>query len=333
MSHLSPSLASPSGLTVTAVPRVSVVIPAYNVAAFLPDTLDSVLAQTLPAFEILVVNDGSPDTPELERALAPYQHRIRYITQENRGLSGARNTGIRAATGDLIALLDGDDLWLPDYLARQTSFLTEHPELDLVYCNARFFGAGHIHDGLDYMTLCPSTGDPTAAALLSRSCHVFVSVLARASVLQQFLFDEALRSSEDYDCWLRLAAAGHRIGYHRDILVRYRKHAASLSADTTWMARSNLRVLHKSATLWAPDSTEGRLLAEATARKAAELDLILGKQALRHRDTTTAVTHLSAANRFYRTPKLRAILALLRYAPALVRAAFLLRGRLSRAHR
>ncbi len=317
----------------TPAPRVSVVIPAYNVATFLPGTLDSVLAQTLPAYEILVVNDGSPDTPALERALAPYQDRIRYLHHENRGSSAARNTGIRAATGNLIALLDGDDLWLPTYLATQTAFLAQHPELDLVYCNARFFGPGHIHDGLDYMTVCPSAGEPTAAALIARACHVFTSVLARASVLQELLFDEHLRHSEDYDLWLRLVGAGHRIGYHREILVRYRKHPTSLSADTTRMTRANLRVLQKSAGLWHPESTEGRLLAQATARKSAELDLLLGKQALAQRDIPSALTHFTAANRFYQTPKLRAIHALLRHAPALVRVAFLLRGRLSPAHR
>ncbi len=324
---------SPSAPIAAAVPRVSVIIPAYNVARFLPETLDSVLAQTLPAHEILVINDGSPDTPELEQVLTPYLSRIRYLVQENRGLSGARNTGIRAATGDLIALLDGDDLWLPNYLQSQTAVLAEHPELDLVYCNARFFGAGHIHDGIDYMTLCPSAGEPTAAALIARRCHVFVSVLARASVLRQVPFDEDLRSSEDFDCWLRLAAAGHRLGYHREILVRYRKHAASLSADTTGMARANLRVLRKATSLWPPNSTEASLLAEATARKAAELDTLLGKQALTAENIPAALTHLAAANTFYRSPKLRAVTLLLRHAPALVRTAFLLRARLSPAHR
>jgi len=321
-------------------PRVSVIIPAYNVARYLPETLHSALAQTVPPHEILIINDGSPDTPALEAALAPFlaelsvttPTRIVYLVQENRGLSGARNTGIRAATGDLIALLDGDDLWEPLYLERQLAHLAAHPELDVVYCNARFFGDS-IYAGQDYMTVCPSVGEPTSAALLTRTCHVFVSVLARAAALKQLEFDEALRSSEDFDCWLRLTAAGFRIGYHRDVLVNYRKHRASLSADPTWMAQSNLKVLRNAAILWPPDSTEGKLLAAATARKSAELSTIRGKQALANRDIPAAVTHLQAANDFYKSSKLRAILSALRTAPGLVRALFTLRGRVLRVHR
>ena len=118
--------------------RVSVVIPAYSVAGFLEETLQSVFAQTMQPFEILVINDGSPDSPALERMLAPYLDRIRYLVQENQGPSAARNRGLDAATGDLIAFLDGDDVWLPGYVAQQIEYLRAHPADDLVYCNAIF---------------------------------------------------------------------------------------------------------------------------------------------------------------------------------------------------
>jgi glycosyltransferase involved in cell wall biosynthesis len=117
------------------VERVSVIIPAYNVTPYIAETLNSVFAQTKSAFEVIVVNDGSPDTAELEEVLQPFRDRIVYPKQENRGLSGARNTGILAATEDLIALLDGDDLWMPRYLETQTQFLRSHPEY--VSCTAR----------------------------------------------------------------------------------------------------------------------------------------------------------------------------------------------------
>src|SRR5260370_36978455 len=126
--------------------RVSVIIPAYNVAPYIAETLESVFAQTKSAFEVIIVNDGSPDTEKLEGALPTFRDRILYLEQENRGLSGARNTGIRAAKGDLIALLDGDDLWMPKYIETQTEFLRRHPEYDLVYCNARHpFYVAHPH--------------------------------------------------------------------------------------------------------------------------------------------------------------------------------------------
>ena len=117
---------------------VSVIIPAYNAAPFIKQTLDSVFAQTYPHYQVIVVNDGSPDTPELEQVLAPYMHRVIYIKQENRGLAGARNTGLRAAIGSLTAFLDADDIWMQGYLEEQTRFIREHTEYDLVYCNARF---------------------------------------------------------------------------------------------------------------------------------------------------------------------------------------------------
>jgi len=95
-------------------PRVSVIVPAYNTAPFIAETLDSVFAQSMADFEVIVVNDGSPDTPALEQALLPYRARIRYIVQSNGGLSAARNTAIRASGSELVAFLDSDDVWEPD---------------------------------------------------------------------------------------------------------------------------------------------------------------------------------------------------------------------------
>src|SRR5215469_13878045 len=314
------------------MPSVSIIIPAYNAAPYIKETLESVFAQTYRNFEVIVVNDGSPDTPALEKVLAPYRANIVYLQQENRGLAGARNTGIRAATGDLVALLDADDIWMPDYLQVQAGYLKNHPEYDLVYCNARFFG-DHIHDGLEYMEVCDSVGEATASAIITRRCHVFVSVTARRSVLASLLFDETLRSCEDFDCWLRLTAAGHRIGYHRKILVRYRKHATSLSANTTNMAQYNIKVLSKALSLWPPDSREHEELLAAKAQKTAELETLKGKIALNEQRVPDAISHLQAANQYYKTAKLTAIITVLRVMPAPVRALYKLRGSIFRAHR
>jgi len=311
---------------------VSVIIPAYNAASYIKDTLDSVFAQTYRFFQVIVVNDGSPDTEALEEVLLPYRDRIVYIKQENRGLSGARNTGLRAAEGSMVALLDADDIWAPDYLEEQAKFLREHPEYDLVYCNARFFGDS-IYDGKEYMDLCRSDGEATSAAIISRRCHVFVSVTARTEVLKRFGFDESLRSCEDFDCWLRVTAAGHRIGYHRKILVRYRKHSASLSANPTRMADYNIRVLTNALTLWPQNSEETKLLLDARASKTADLEIIRGKLALQERDTAAAITHLAAANSYYKSAKISMVISLLRVSPALVLAVVRLRGHFFRAHR
>ena len=312
--------------------RVSVVIPAYNVAAFLEATLQSVFEQTILPFEVIVVNDGSPDTVALEEVLEPYRERIRYLVQENQGPSAARNAGIDEATGDFVAFLDGDDLWLPEYVARQVEYLRAHPAHDLVYCNAVFFGDS-IYAGQEYMTVCPSAGEADAAALIERRCHVFTSVMGRAAALKTMRFDVALWSSEDFDYWLRLSAAGFRIGYHREVLVRYRKRQTSLSADTTSMARANLAALTKAMPLWPAESREGRALREAVARKSAELEILRGKIALRGSDTGVALSHLRLANAYYKSAKLSLVVALVQYAPALVRRIYSFRERRFESYR
>ena len=100
-----------------APPLVSVIIPAYMAAAYIHETLESVFRQTYRNFEVILINDGSPDTEDFERAIAPYRDRIIYIRQENGGPSAARNTGIRRARGEYLAFLDSDDVWYPTCLA------------------------------------------------------------------------------------------------------------------------------------------------------------------------------------------------------------------------
>jgi glycosyltransferase involved in cell wall biosynthesis len=314
------------------VDLASVIIPAYNAAPFIKESLDSVFAQTYPHYEVIVVNDGSPDTPALEQVLQPYNHRIIYLKQENRGPSSARNTGLRAATGNLVACLDADDIWKPDYLEEQTRFLHEHPEYYLVYCNARFFGDS-VYDGKEYMAVCPSEGEATAAAIISRRCHVFTSVTARRAILASVGFDESIRASEDFDCWVRFTAAGHRIGYHRKILVLYRKHDTSASANTERMADYNIQVLTKCLALWPRDSEEVRLLLLAKAQKVAELETIRGKLALRNQDIPAAAAHFQAANSYYKSAKISMAVVLLKWAPWLVGSAFKLRRLLFRSYR
>ena len=107
-------------------PRVSVVVPAYQVTAYIGQALDSVLGQTYPPFEVLVVNDECPDTAALERELDRFSGSIRYLKRPNGGPGAARNTGIRAARGELVAFLDADDYWGPTFLERQVELPPYH---------------------------------------------------------------------------------------------------------------------------------------------------------------------------------------------------------------
>ena len=225
-------------------PLGSIVIPAYQAARWIAETLDSVLAQTFHDYEIIVVNDGSPDTVDLERVLEPYRDRIVYLCQENRGAAGARNTAIRAARGRYIAPLDADDLWEPEFLAEQVAILEADPLLDLVYAGALVFG-DVPESGRTQMAL--SVGEVTFARLVLEEFTVVhcATVARREALVRVGLFDELFRRSENFELWLRLAKLGGRIGYQRRVLSRYRRlrHAGSLSSDAERMGESVLRVL------------------------------------------------------------------------------------------
>lgn len=109
-------------------PLVSIIMPCYRVSQYIRDALDSVLSQTFSNYEIIIVNDGSPDTKEFEKALQPYMEKVIYIRQDNRGYAGARNTGIRVARGKYLALLDPDDIWENNYIEIQVSIVLHKAE-------------------------------------------------------------------------------------------------------------------------------------------------------------------------------------------------------------
>ena len=225
-------------------PLVSVVIPAYNAAAYLPATLDSVLAQTFSNYEIIVINDGSPDSPELEKVLRPYFGKIRYIQQENRGPSSARNTGIAAARGQYVAFLDSDDIWLPKHLANQMAMFASDPSLGLVYANGV-----HIRDerpvGVSF-DRTPQSLPVNFDSLLREQSTVNTSstVVSRAALVQAGMFDEQFRRCEDYDLWLRLAAAGVHMTFTREIQIAHRP-ANGLAASGDLMKQALIAVYQK----------------------------------------------------------------------------------------
>lgn len=179
---------------------MSVILPTYNRAWIVEKAIDSVLGQDFTPFELIVVDDGSIDgTPDL---LAAYGNRIRVIRQENRGVSAARNAGIRAARGSLIALLDSDDQWLPGKLTAQVSYFRDNPGTlicqteEIWVRNGVRVNPGKRHRKEDGMIFERSLG----LCLVSPS-----AVMMRRSLLDEVgLFDESLPACEDYDLWLRI---------------------------------------------------------------------------------------------------------------------------------
>jgi GT2 family glycosyltransferase len=309
-------------------PLVSVIVPAYRVTESIAATLDSVLAQTFTDYEIIVVNDGSPDTEELESVLAPYRDRIVYLRQENQGLSGARNTGIRAARGKYIAPLDADDMWDPEHLAAQVAVLEAEPSIDLVYADARIFG-DLPEAGKTVMDLCPSAGEVTFERLVARQCtvHVCVTVCRREALIRAGLFDPDLRRVEDIDMWLRISRQRHRIVYQRRVLGSYRRRAGSLSSDRVAMLEAFLTVLAKAASEPQLTAAQREAVAHQCAVERASLDLERGKRAFLAGDAEGAVRHPTQARAQRKSLKLAAVLMLLRVTPSFLRTLYQWRDR------
>ena len=308
-------------------PGVSVIIPAYGVAQYIAETLDSVFAQTYRDFEIIVVNDGCPDSAALEAALRPYRERIVYIRKENGGLSSARNAGIRAARAPLIALLDGDDTWLPDCLAVQTGYLRSHPQTDIVYGDCTIFGDTPLADRTG-MELSPSRGEVTVESLMSLQCCVLLaSVVARkAAILAVGGFDESLRRAEDFDLWLRAAHAGARISYHRRLLSRYRRRATGLSANGIAMREAGLLVFDKLERTLQLSASEQAALATGRQAYRADVSYFRMKDAMRRGDARMALGAVRDLLPLRRRMKFALLALALRWAPRLTMSVVHWRG-------
>jgi glycosyltransferase involved in cell wall biosynthesis len=316
----------------TPAPVISVVIPGYNCARSLPATLDSVLAQTFRDYEIIVVNDGSPDTPALEKALAPYRDKIRYFTQENQGPAGARNHGIRVARGEFIALLDADDLWDPEHLAKQLKVLQADPSADMVYADARIFG-DVPERGRTVMEFCPSDGDVTFESLVTRRCtvHICVSLVRKQALIDTGLFDTTFRGTEDLDMWLRMAQQGRRIAYQKRVLGSYRRQPGSLSADPGRLIEGLVAVLQKAAKEPGVTDADRKLIERDCQQHLIRLAFEKGRKAFIEGDKETAIRDLAFANEHYKSFKLSVVLLLLRFSPGLLRSFYHWRERRSRA--
>ncbi|HEY3580949.1 MAG TPA: glycosyltransferase family 2 protein [Pyrinomonadaceae bacterium] len=303
-------------------PRVSVIIPAYNAAEFINETLDSVFAQTFSDFEVIVVNDGSPDTEDLERALKRYPEKLRYIKQENQGAAAARNTGIRAASGEFVAFLDADDTWLPTFLQKQLELL-QRTRADFVYADALLTGNSPL-SGRTFMEVQPSRGDVTAASLLAVQVTVLTStVLARKQpIIDVGMFDVTLRRGHDFELWLRLAKHNIRFAYQHEILAHHRILETGLSGGVISQLERTLSVLDKIRTRDDLSEKEKAALQLNLNRTRAELALEEGKDRLLSRDFDAAAGSFRRARELGGGWKLRLVCAGMQLAPDLLRRAY-----------
>lgn len=230
---------------------VDVVIPAYNAARYIEETLSSVASQVDALYKIIVVNDGSTDrTQELvSQFAAKHPHlSIQIIEQVNAGLSAARNAGIQASTAPYIAFLDADDLWLPEKLTKQLAVFnqTKNDKLGLVYCAYGVISEDSVRLP-SVAVISPSLRGDASRKLLQGN---FISgsgsaVLIKRTVFDAVgLFDEKLRAGEDWDMWLRISR-NFLVDYCPEELVLIRLHEANMQKDTLRMLSADLMILNK----------------------------------------------------------------------------------------
>jgi glycosyltransferase involved in cell wall biosynthesis len=217
---------------------VSVIIPCYRQAHFLGEAIESVLRQTYPHVEVVVVDDGSPDNAEAVAARYPG---VRYIRQSNQGRSAARNAGLRWSNGNYVVFLDSDDRLLPGALGAGLAALKAHPECAFVYGHHRLIGS----DGaiVEERPPKPVEGDPYAALLRDNYIMMNATVMYRRSVFQAVgIFDTRLEVSEDYDLYLRVARRFPICGHGR-LIAEYRHHGTNVTADSMIMLKSILSTI------------------------------------------------------------------------------------------
>jgi glycosyltransferase involved in cell wall biosynthesis len=233
----------------TGEPLVSAIIPAYNAAKTIEETLRSVRAQSYHNLEILVVDDGSKDeTVRIAEAHAAEDSRIRVIEQPNGGVAAARNTGILAARSDLVAPVDADDIWAPTKIARQVELMRANPNATLCYTwwacidqrrRVTGYGGRHTAHGDALLEMCRTNLVGNGSGAMMR----------KDAVIAAGLYDPRLRARgaqgcEDYKLYLALAAAGD-VEVVPDFLTGYRTLPNNMSSDVAQMCRSHLLVIEE----------------------------------------------------------------------------------------
>ena len=256
-------------------PRVAVIVPAYGVAHLLREALSSLQAQSLAEWECVVIDDGAPD--DVAGAAAPFlaDPRFRLVATSNLGVSAARNRAIAESAAPLIALLDGDDLFRPDYLATIVPLLENNPVIRLATCNARIFGA------VARERLCfedkQGSGDGRRGSLvdvLDRSFGVYIGSIFRRDDFEAIGgFDTAMAQSEDLDLWVRLMQLGGDAHYVDAVLADYRVRAGSASAHADRMLMGNIKVYEIARASLPASRPEHAVVDRMIAECRAALDL------------------------------------------------------------
>ena len=254
-------------------PFVSVVVPAYNAAEFLEATMQSVLDQSYPHWEMLVVDDGSSDrTPQVVQQKAAEDSRIRLISQRNQGVSVARNVGVSQAKGDIVAFLDADDRWMPDKLATHVEFMQTHPEASASFARAELIN-------FDGTTAHRTTNNFSKRVAVQSILYTNPTITTSNIVIYKSVFealggfDESMGHDEDVELLFRLAYQPEYtlMGIDR-VLLQYRLCEDGLSSNLDKMEAGWMALMEK-----ARKSAPGLIEAHYQAAHSAKLQYLARK--------------------------------------------------------
>jgi glycosyltransferase involved in cell wall biosynthesis len=282
-------------------PHVSVLIPAYNAASYLPHSLQSVLRQRYEDWEAVVIDDGSTDeTRTVIEAYAPlFKGRLRYVYQSNLGLPAARNAAMRIARGAIFALLDADDVWLENRLEETAAALDGDKSISLVHARiARINITGEV---IDYPPgpAGPSLSGHTARDIYTHRLNILcpTATFRRVCIERVGGFDERMRATEDRDMWFRIAER-FAVRYVDAVVAHYRISPKSMSADWTRMWTAQMYFLNKHLERGAVSRSAYReaLATVCRARGNAHLSADEFQEALRCYARSIRMDPLSAAN-------------------------------------
>ena len=298
-------------------PAVSVIVPAWGVAHLVGEALKSLQSQHFRDWEAIVIDDGAPD--DVAGAVAPFaaaDPRIRFLATENGGLSAARNRAIAASRAPLIALLDGDDQYQPDYLERMVSAIRAAPDLGFVSCDAIYCGQPS-REGRRFSEFHAQPGTPTLATVLDRRFNIFVAAILRREAYDATGgFDETLPAAEDFDMWIRILERGWRGAQVAEPLAIYRRRPGSLSSATHQLRLATARVYENAARRLAgrPEASIATAMAEKMRKEAGWAE---GEDLVLTGHVSAGLSVLRKSRASTRSPRWRLMMALFRAAPPL----------------
>jgi hypothetical protein len=259
-------------------PGFSVVIAAYQVADLVGAAIESALSQTVAPVEIVVCDDGSTDGTAA--AVAGYGGRVTYVRREHGGEGAAKNTGARVATGEFVAILDADDVYLPERLEALGELAVARPDLDILVTDA-YLEVGGERVRRCYEPSWPFATDDQRLAIVQRNFVLGHAAVRRSRLVEAGGFDEQLRFVTDWDLWARLILSGSRAGLVDEPLACYRVRPGSLSSQRVGMRAGQIAVLEKILARGDLREAEAAAAAAALARERRELRMAEAREALR----------------------------------------------------